>query len=418
VTELAHRRIAPAVDPKAAGFDPVRLARIDDHLQRRYIDTGRFAGCQVLVGRHGTVAHRSSLGLMDRERAIPVADDAIWRWYSMTKPVTGVALLSLYEQAACRLTDPIHRFLPEWRDVQVRVKHHDGSKKLVAPERPVTIRDALMHMTGIGFGPREARLDLTALAEGGNAHGLDRSATLADLSVLLAREPLRFQPGRHWFYSWSTDICARLVEVISGGRFGDYLRETIFEPLGMVDAGFSVASDAQHRVAALYGRTADKQLRLIDDPAKGRLLRPRALESGGGGLVGTLDDYARFCQMLCNGGVLDGHRVLGRPTVELMRTNHLPGNGELRDFATPGGYGEVGFDGSGFGLTVAVGLGPARTSGVGNAGDFMWGGAASTAFWIDPAEDLYVVFMTQVIPSGTFDFRGQLRALTYAAIDD
>jgi CubicO group peptidase (beta-lactamase class C family) len=336
----------------------------------------------------------------------------------MTKPVTGVALLTLYEQARCKLTDPIHRYLPEWRDVQVRVKHSDGRREVVAPERPITIRDAMLHMTGIGFGPPDARLDLNWLVEGDGARSLDPGMTLADLSVVLAKEPLRFHPGRHWLYSWSTDICARLVEVISGERFGDYLRSTIFEPLGMADAGFSVPDAKAHRVTALYGRRANKTLRLVDDPGTGRLRREPALQSGGGGLVGTLDDYARFCQMLLNGGELDGRRVLARPTVDLMRANHLPGDAELRDVALPGGYGEVGFDGAGFGLTVAVGLGPARSGGVGPAGDFMWGGAASTIFWVDPTEDLFVVFMTQLLPSGTFDFRNQLRALTYASVAD
>lgn len=420
MTQLDQSRPVPAaeLDPEAAGFDADRLARIDDHLRTHYIERGRIAGCQVVVSRHGHVAHRSSLGSMDLERGTPVADDAIWRWYSMTKPVTGVALLSLYEQGRCRLTDPIARFLPEWRDVKVRVRGDDGSRQLVAPERPITVRDAMMHMTGIGYGPREARLDLTSLIEGGVSKSLGRDTTLADLSVLLAKEPLHFHPGRRWLYSWSTDICARLVEVISGQRFGDYLGDAVFGPLGMVDAGFSVPPEDAGRVTALYARTADKSLRLLDDPAESRLHRAPALQSGGGGLVGTIDDYARFCQMLLNGGQLDGVRVLGRPTVELMRTNHLPDDGELRDVAAPGGYGEVGFDGTGFGLTVAVGLGPARTSAVGPAGIFMWGGAASTIFWIDPVEDLFVVFMTQLIPSGTFDFRGQLSALVYGAITD
>jgi CubicO group peptidase (beta-lactamase class C family) len=171
-------------------------------------------------------------------------------------------------------------------------------------------------------------------------------------------------------------------------------------------------------VPSLYARAAGKQLRLVDDRARNRICREHALQSGGGGLVGTIDDYARFCQALCAGGALDGARILGRPTIELMRTNHLPGGGELKDFAVPGGYGEVGFDGSGFGLQVAVGLGPEATSSVGSAGDYMWGGAASTLFWIDPTEDLYAVFMTQLLPSGVYDFRGQLRALVYAAITD
>src|ERR1051325_5288472 len=195
------------VDPKSAGFDPARLARIDDHLRSRYVAPGKIAGCQVLVARPGHVAHRSSLGSMDLERGVPVADDAIWRWYSMTKPVTGVAMLSLIEQAHAKLTDPVARFLPEWSDMQVRVRQDDGTRVLVPAERDITIRDAMMHMTGIGFGPREARLELGNLAEGGASRKLDPGTTLADLSVLLAKEPLRFQPGTHWLYSWSTDLC-------------------------------------------------------------------------------------------------------------------------------------------------------------------------------------------------------------------
>lgn len=406
------------VDAKAAGFDPARLARIDEHLRSQYVDRAKIAGCQVLVARGGYVAHRSSLGSMDIERARPVADDAIWRWYSMTKPVTGVALLSLYEQAKCKLTDPISRFLPEWRDVQVKERQPDGTRKLVEARRPITVRDALMHMTGIGFGPKEARLDMASLMAGGTARALPPGTNLTSLSELLATEPLRFHPGEHWLYSWSTDICARLVEAMSGQSFGEYLRTAIFEPLGMNDTGFFVREENHDRLSALYVRASDKSLRLVDDPERSGLHRQPTFESGGGGLVGPLDDYARFCQMLLNGGSLGDARILGRPTVELMRTNHLPDDGELRDFALPGGYGEVGFDGNGFGLTVAVGLGPSRSAAVGPAGDFMWGGAASTAFWIDPTEDLFVVFMTQLLPSGTFDFRGQLRALTYGAIND
>jgi CubicO group peptidase (beta-lactamase class C family) len=247
---------------------------------------------------------------------------------------------------------------------------------------------------------------------------MEPSTTLADLSELLATEPLRFHPGTRWFYSWSSDICARLVEVIADETIGAYLQRAILDPLGMADTGFSVPESAADRVVSLYARGAGKEARLIDDRSSQRLCREPALQSGGGGLVGTIDDYARFCQMLTAGGALDGARILGRPTVELMRTNHLPGSGQLRDFAVQGGYGEVGFDGSGFGLQVAIGLGPAATAGVGPAGDFMWGGAASTAFWVDPTEDLYAIFMTALLPSGMFDFRGQLRSLVYGAIVD
>jgi CubicO group peptidase (beta-lactamase class C family) len=407
-----------APDPDAAGFDTDRLARIDDHFRTAYVDRGRIAGCQILVSRRGRVAHRSTIGRMDLERDELLHDQAIWRWYSMTKPVTAVALLGLVEQAKVKLSDPIHRFLPEWRDAKVSVRYPDGSMEIVDAARPISVRHALMHMTGIGPGPKEARIDFAAMVEGRSARSLGGEATLADLSRLLATEPLWFHPGDHWYYSWSSDICARLVEVIADESFGEHLRRTIFDPLGMSSTGFHVAESDAERITSLYARTPDKVVRLVDDRADRRLCRPPALESGGGGLMGTIDDYARFCQMLLAGGTLDGVRILGRPTVEMMRTNHLPGGGQLRDVAMPGGYGEVGFDGNGFGLQVAVGLGPAATAGVGPAGDFMWGGAASTVFWIDPTEDLFGIFMTQLLPSGVFDFRGQLRSLVYAAIAD
>ncbi|TFH13820.1 MAG: class C beta-lactamase-related serine hydrolase [Acidimicrobiales bacterium] len=405
------------LNPEAAGFDPARLARIDEHFQRAYVEPGKIAGYQIAVGRRGHLAHRSAGGTMDLETGEPLHDQTIWRLYSMSKPITGVALLSLIERARVKLNDPISRFLPEWRDVKVSVRQGDGTFALVEPDRPISVKHALMHMTGIGPGPKEARLDFARLVDG-EARSLDPSATLADLSRLLATEPLWFHPGTQWFYSWSSDICARLVEVIADEPFGDYLRRAIFDPLGMDDTGFHVPESDAHRVPSLYARTARREVRLIDDRSGKRLCREPAMQSGGGGLVGSLDDYARFCAALTAGGVLDGARILGRPTVELMRTNHLPGSGDLRDFALPGGYGEVGFDGNGFGLQVAVGLGPAATAGVGPAGDFMWGGAASTSFWIDPTEDLYAIFMTQLLPSGTYDFRGQLRSLVYGAIAD
>ena len=411
-------------DPAGAGFDIDRLRRIDEHLRTRYLDPGKIVSCQVLVARRGRVAHRSTLGTMDLSTEESLADQAIWRWYSMTKPVTGVALLSLVERGMVKLLDPVDRFLPEWRDAKVGVPRSDGGSEdgegwdLVEPERPMRVRDALMHMTGIGPGPEGARLDIEAMANGGPGRRLPTGTTLAALSGLLAKEPLLFNPGAHWYYSWSTDICARLVEVISGQSFGDYLTSTVFEPLGLTDTGFSVAPEAADRITTLYGRGSDRQLRVLDDRAGSRLLRPPALQSGGGGLVGTIDDYARFCQMLLAGGAANGHRILARPTVELMSANHLPDGAQLRDLVMPGSYGEVGLDGTGFGLTVAVGLGPAATGGVGPAGDYMWGGAASTIFWIDPTEDLFVVFMTQLMPSRIYDFRGQLRSLVYGAIAD
>ncbi|MEY2420780.1 MAG: hypothetical protein QOI95_847 [Acidimicrobiaceae bacterium] len=405
------------VDPDGAGFDATRLERITEHLTRRYIEPQKIAGCQTIVARHGEVGYFSSLGSMDLERGKPVAEDTIWRIYSMTKPITGVALMTLYEQGHFQLDDPIHRFIPEWRDLKVAEKQPDGSKRLVEPERPMSVRDALMHMTGLGWGVEgplvmERFLEAMAIVRGGP------EGTLQTMIENLADKPLVFHPGTRWLYGLSTDVCGKLVEVMSGQRFDDYLRTVLFEPLQMRDTGFSVPESDLDRLAASYGRRRDKTLKLIDDPERSSYRRPPSFLSGGGGLVSTTEDYLRFCRMLLNGGELDGVRILGRKTVELMSINHLPGGGELRQFALPGGYGETGFDGVGFGLTMAVGLGQAETQTIGSAGDFYWGGAASTIFWIDPAEDLIAIFMTQLMPSATFNFRGQLKSIIYPAIVD
>jgi CubicO group peptidase (beta-lactamase class C family) len=405
------------VDPEAAGFDAKRLERITEHLTTRYIEPQKIAGCQTVVSRHGEVAYFSSLGSMDLERDKPVRDDTIFRIYSMTKPITGVALMSLYEHGHFQLDDPVHRYIPEWRDLKVAERQADGSKRLVEPERPMSVRDALMHMTGLGWGidgPLEMDrfLEAMAIVRGGP------TGTLQTMIENLADKPLVFHPGSRWLYGLSTDVCGRLVEVISGQSFDDYLRTEIFEPLGMKDTAFSVPDSEIDRLAASYGRRRNKTLKLIDDPEHSTYRRQPSFLSGGGGLVSTTEDYLRFCRMLLGGGELDGVRILGRKTVELMSINHLPDDGELRSFALPGGYGETGFDGIGFGLTMAVGLGPVATQGVGSAGDYYWGGAASTIFWIDPTEDLVVVFMTQLMPSGSFDFRGQLKSIVYPAIVD
>jgi CubicO group peptidase (beta-lactamase class C family) len=413
-----HATLDLTVDPTGAGFDPARLDRIDEHLRTRYVDAGKIAGCQVVVARGGTVAHAATIGLADRERGVPVRPDTIWRIYSMTKPVTGVALLTLYEQGKVALKDPVERYLPEFRGVRVRERGPDGDVRLVDPARPMTVRDLLMHTSGIGYGPKGARMDLATL---GDRPPSARMSGGGDLQVLVERlgpEPLRFHPGAHWLYSWSTDVAARVVEVVSGRRFDEYLQATIFDPLGMADTGFSVPDAAIDRFAALYRRDGTKRLVLSDDPLTSAYRTHPEFLSGGGGLVSTAADYLRFCRMLAGGGAVGGVRVLAPRTVDLMRANHLPGGGDLRAFALPGGYGEVGFDGMGFGLTVAVSSGPAGTQAAGSAGTFLWGGLASTIFWIDPTDDVVVVFMTQLQPSGTFDFRGQLTALVYGALVD
>lgn len=412
------------VNPAGAGLDERQLERMTEHLQHRYTDAGRIAGCQVAVFRHGQVGYFRSFGSRDLERSLPVEEDTIWRIYSMTKPITGVALMSLYERGMFQLNDPVTRFIPQWRDLKVRERTEHGTERLVDPERPMTVRDLLMHMSGLGFGggltiqelfsPENA--ELGRAFSPGSRRGA--GATLATMVDHYAGYPLEFHPGRHWLYSVSTDMCGRLVEIISGQRFDDYLRETLFDPLGLADTAFVVPDEKVDRFAACYRRNSSKKLMLADDPQRSGYRDEPSFLSGGGGLVSTTADYLRFCQMLLNGGELEGARILGRKTVELMTTNHLPGDGDLQSVAMPGGYGEVGFAGTGFGLTVAVAKAPAVTQVIGSAGEYMWGGAASTIFWVDPAEDLIVVFMTQFLPSGTFNFRGQLKALIYPAIAD
>jgi CubicO group peptidase (beta-lactamase class C family) len=279
----------------------------------------------------------------------------------------------------------------------------------------MNVRDVLMHTTGLPGGLIPGNPIDATFAEARRARG--KGLTLEGITALLAEHPLKFEPGTQWNYGLSTDIVGRLVEIMSGDPFDVYLRREIFAPLGMHDTGFFVPAESADRLAALYQFRPGNTPTLLEAPEQSRYLHPPSYLSGSGGLVSTTHDYVAFCHMLRNRGQLDGRRVLGRKTLELMTTNHLPGGATLADLAV-GGFGEAGFDGVGFGLGFAVGLGPAATSMAGSRGEFYWGGAASTAFWIDPVEDLFVVFMTQLLPSVAYPIRSQLRALVYQAIDD
>ena len=408
------------VKPEDVGLSSERLQRIDAHWRSQYLDSGKIAGAVTLVARHGKVAHFSALGLADRERGTKMAEDTLFRIYSMTKPITSIAMMMLVEEARCSLTDPVERYIPEWKDL--RVFRHGSWPAFVtdAAHRPMTIRDLLTHMSGLtyGFVFRDA-VDAAYRRVGisGGVPGEDRPTTLRDMIEKLAKMPLAFQPGTAWNYSVSTDVLGYLVEVISGQRFDEFLRTRIFEPLGMSETGFSVPAGTEGRFAANDRRQRDKKLVLADDPLKSAYLEPQAFYSGGGGLVSTADDYRRFCQMLLDGGLGEGGRIVSRKTLELMTANHLPGGVDLSALAT-GSFSETTSDGVGFGLGFAVVIDIARRQGHGSLGEHYWGGAASTAFWIDPAEDLFVVFLTQLMPSTTYNFRGQLRSLVYAAIED
>jgi CubicO group peptidase (beta-lactamase class C family) len=411
--DLAH---APS------GLSAERLERITDHFNRAYIDPGKIAGCQIAVARHGHLDYFKSLGQMDIERGRPMADDAIFRIYSMSKPITSVALMTLFEEGRFQLDDPVSRYVPEWKDHKVWVSGDGDTMELVAPNKPLSFRHVLSHTGGLTYGSM-----LAALGVPDDGHPVTKAyaraevrrgdgETLHDFGLKLAKVPLRYQPGEQWMYSLSTDVCGYLVERISGKRFDRYLDEVIFGPLKMVDTAFHVAKDKQDRFTANYARMPDKSLRLSDDPKASTYLSEPAFFSGGGGLTSTTADYLRFCEMLRRGGELDGARILGPRTIEMMHKNHLKDGKDLTQLAI-GGFTETAYNGVGFGLGFAMTLDDVATGVLGQE-DYYWGGAASTIFWVDPKEDLCVVFMTQLMPSGTFNFRDQLKNIVYASIVD
>lgn len=401
------------LSPEKAGFSPARLERITTHLDRNYIEPGKIAGCQVLVSRHGQPAYFRSFGHMDRERATPMRDDTIFRIYSMSKPITSVALMTLYEQGHFQLTDPVSRFIPEWKDQRVYVSGEGEAMETRAPDRPLTFRNILSHTGGLSYGGTNHPVD-KAYRRAGIASR--QGETLTSFVEKLAHVPLHYSPGDRWMYSYSTDVCGYLVQAISGMPFDQYLQQTIFDPLGMVDTSFRVPAEKVDRFAANYQRQADKSLRLIDDPKQSAYLQEPTFHSGGGGLTGTTADYYRFCEMLRRGGELDGARILGPRTIDLMRKNHLAGGKDLARMAI-GAFSETAYEGVGFGLGFAMTLSEVETGSLGE-GDYYWGGAASTIFWVDPREDLVAIFMTQLMPSATFNFRGQLKNIIYSAIEE
>ena len=399
------------------GISVDSLARLDQHLLSRYVQPEKIAGCLTLVSRHGEIAHLSAMGSMDRERNKPMSTDTIFRFYSMTKPITSVALMQLHERGAFQLTDPVSRFIPQWRDLQVMCGGEWPNFETRPAERPMSMRDVLSHQSGLTYGFMEGSLETAYNKADVYQAGTMKGRDLQSMIDRLAEMPLKFSPGDNWNYGVSTDVCGYLVQVLSGQPFDEYLQEHIFDPLGMEDTGFDVPPEKIDRFAANYERGPDKQLRLLDDPATSNYAEPQTFFSGGGGLVSTAHDYHRFCQMMLNEGELDGVRLLGPKTIELMTMNHLPGGQDLSERAL-GSFSETANDGVGFGLGFAMIVDLPRTQNVGSIGEYYWGGAASTIFWIDPAEDMIVIFLTQFMPSGTFNFRGQIKQILYPGLLD
>ncbi|TXS91937.1 beta-lactamase family protein [Parahaliea maris] len=402
------------VTPESIGLDSRQLGRVGEHLRRAYIEPGKIPGCISLVARAGKVGYLDIAGQRDIARGEPMTEDTVFRIYSMTKPITSLALMTLYERGLFAIDDPVYRFIPEFRQLAVRKAGSYPLFETVPCQRPMTIRDLLTHTSGLTYDfLRESNIDYAyrKLQVGNPAPGY----TLKDMIGQLAQLPLEFSPGECWNYSLATDVCGYLVEVLSGKPLPEYLDEVLFQPLGMRDTTFNVRPEQVPRLASCYERNAKKEL-VMNDDGQATQFSERSFFSGGGGLLSTASDYYRFCQMLLNGGTLDGQRIIGSRTLNFMTRNHLPGDVDLAEFAT-GSFSETAYEGVGFGLGFATKLDPVANGYPGSAGSFFWGGLASTLFWVDPEEDLTVLFLTQLMPSSTFNFRGQLEALIYAALE-
>jgi len=391
-----------------AGFSEDRLARIP-RLLETHIEEGSLPGALTLIWRHGELAYKSRLGSIDLARGTPMREDAIFRLYSMTKPITTVALLMLMEEGRIALDDTVARFIPAFANLKLA----DG--RVLA--RAMTVLDLLRHTAGFTYGFHN-RTAIDAAYRAQKISEMDTEGGLPAMIAQLANLPLEYSPGDHWIYSVATDVVGYLIELVSGQSYAGFVREKILKPLGMADTGFSVPETRRDRFAACY-MFKDGRLELFDDSQKSNFFAAPRLQSGGGGLAGTASDYLRFCRMLLARGTLDGVRLLSPKTVALMTANHLPGGAEIADLSPAAdAFNETGYRGIGFGLGVAVTLDPVRAGIPGTAGEFSWGGMASTTFFVDPAEDMIFLFMTQVITDTTrrVRLRRTLRTLVYGAM--
>lgn len=419
--------------PAKLGLSSERLQRIGSWLQQQ-ISSGRLAGASVLVGRHGKIGFFESAGLADIEQQHKFERDSIARIFSMTKPVTTVAAMMLYEQGHFQLDDPVARYLPEFANTPV---WRGGNASITDTEKqqtPITVKQLMNHTSGLTYEfMQSSPVDAHYRECGINFQGTKNS--LEEMVKRLADAPLMSQPGSRWNYSVATDVLGRLVEVWSGKTLREYFLDEILTPLKMFDTDFSVNQQNASRFTALYqpsgsgglgnvGRSdttgslcakAPTELELIDPSQGSRYTRPTPLYSGGGGLTGSIDDYARFCQMLLNRGELDNVRLLSPLTIDYMCRNQLPGNRDMAAMGQPV-WSETNYDGIGFGLGFAVVLDPVKAHIITSAGECHWGGAASTFFWIDHNQQLFTVLFTQLMPSSTYPLRRELRTRVYQSI--
>jgi CubicO group peptidase (beta-lactamase class C family) len=413
------------VKPETVGLSSSRLAKMDEVMADRYVGGGFLPGILTQVYRKGHLVHTGMAGHMDLERDKPMREDAIFRIYSMSKPITAVALMMLVEEGALGLDDLVHHHIPSWKRLGV---YASGMPTLLADqppqfittptERAMKVVDLVTHTSGLTYGFM-MRTAVDAAYRKLKINDFRTEGGLAGMMEQLSQVPLEFSPGTRWNYSVSIDVMGYLVEKCSGMSFGEFLRTRLFEPLGMKDTAFFVPDDKVERFSSCYQPKPGGGLKLQDDAQKSTYATPPELESGGGGLVSTVHDYMRFCAMMLNGGSLDGVHILSPKTVELFSLNHLPDGLGLAEMAPPGAFSESGYDGIGFSIGCGVNIDVAKTRLPGTLGEYFWGGAASTAFWIDPKEDLTVVFMTQVMGTDArLTLRRDLRTLVYSAMTE
>ena len=404
------------VDPKEVGLDATRLKNIDKHFNR-YVDEGRLSGYAVAVARHGKVAHFGMYGHKDSETSAPITDDTMYRIYSMTKPVTSIALMMLVERGLLQLTDPVSKFIPPFGETRV---WNTGSvlKPLTnALTEPIRIWHLLTHTAGMTYGWMYSDLVDDMYRRAGFEAGVAYKDSLEVVCDKYAALPLVFQPGSSWNYSVATDIVGRVIEVVGKMPLDEFFDKNIFQPLEMHDTGFWVPEEKHERVASLYryDETNHKKAK-ISGFANSGLDKPEFL-SGGGGLISTADDYFKFIRMLEGRGKSGNARLLSPSTFEMMVMNHLPNNADISTFGRPLGE-EIFYDGLGFGLGFGVVVDQAKTRVACPNGTFSWGGMASTAFWVDPVNEISAMFFTQMIPSGVYPIRQYLRSLVYASLVD
>jgi len=394
------------VDPDSLGLDSVVLENIRQYLNDTYVDDGKYVGTMTLVSRKGQVAYLDSLGFMDRENKRPMQEDAIFRIYSMSKAITSIAIMQLYEKSKFRLDDPVYWYIPSWKNLRVYQSGVYPNFLTSRPERHMTIRDLLTHMSGLTYDfMYKSNVDAAY-----RKTKVQQAETLEEFIEILSTLPLEFSPGNKWNYSVSTDVLGYLVEVISGMKLEEYFNTNIFEPLNMEDTSFSCPQEKVDRLASLYEHVPNGEPRLLEIP----FLNTK-MASGGGGLFSTMVDYHNFCSMLLNQGEFNGKRLIGRKTLELMTVNHLPNNQDLTEMSESA-FSETPYAGVGFGLGFSVMLDPAKSQTTSDIGEYGWGGAASTVFMINPKEDMFIIFLTQLLPSSTYQVRRELRSLVYSSL--